>query len=180
MRHRTLLGVFSVLSSSIPQSLALTVNPRDTKRYKTKAFLPSSRVSIDPYPRLVEQPRAKLGPHILNRAIKMNPYTSAEGVGSSICVPCALCKDKREGSIPSRFTEVQHFSLQAACIREFKCTHTGARVFVCNVPSPVCNLYITFKTETHTDEGLPHTLEHLVFLGSKHYPYKVKCRRLNP
>jgi len=27
-------------------------------------------------------------------------------------------------------------------------------------------------TETNTDDGLPHTLEHLVFMGSKKYPYK--------
>lgn len=27
-------------------------------------------------------------------------------------------------------------------------------------------------TETHSNDGLPHTLEHLVFMGSKHLPYK--------
>lgn len=27
-------------------------------------------------------------------------------------------------------------------------------------------------TETTSDDGLPHTLEHLVFMGSKNYPYK--------
>lgn len=27
-------------------------------------------------------------------------------------------------------------------------------------------------TEAHTDDGLPHTLEHLVFMGSKQYPFK--------
>ena len=29
-------------------------------------------------------------------------------------------------------------------------------------------------TEAHDDDGLPHTLEHLVFMGSEEYPYKVK------
>ena len=28
-------------------------------------------------------------------------------------------------------------------------------------------------TEAHDDDGLPHTLEHLVFLGSEDFPYKV-------
>jgi predicted Zn-dependent peptidase len=28
-------------------------------------------------------------------------------------------------------------------------------------------------TEAHDDDGLPHTLEHLVFLGSENYPFKV-------
>lgn len=27
-------------------------------------------------------------------------------------------------------------------------------------------------TEAHDDDGLPHTLEHLIFLGSELYPYK--------
>ena len=30
-------------------------------------------------------------------------------------------------------------------------------------------------TEAHDDDGLPHTLEHLVFMGSENYPYKVRC-----
>lgn len=34
-------------------------------------------------------------------------------------------------------------------------------------------LYLTtIATEAHDDDGLPHTLEHLVFLGSELYPYK--------
>ena len=34
------------------------------------------------------------------------------------------------------------------------------------------------RTEAHDDDGLPHTLEHIVFMGSDQYPYKVRaCRR---
>jgi len=32
---------------------------------------------------------------------------------------------------------------------------------------------IISATEAHDDDGLPHTLEHLVFMGSEEYPYKV-------
>lgn len=36
------------------------------------------------------------------------------------------------------------------------------------------NIFFFFTaTEAHDDDGLPHTLEHLVFLGSEDYPYKV-------
>lgn len=31
---------------------------------------------------------------------------------------------------------------------------------------------ILAATEAHNDDGLPHTLEHLVFMGSEEYPYK--------
>lgn len=36
------------------------------------------------------------------------------------------------------------------------------------------NLFYAFNlaTEAHDDDGLPHTLEHLIFLGSQRYPYK--------
>lgn len=27
-------------------------------------------------------------------------------------------------------------------------------------------------TEAHDDDGIPHTLEHLIFLGSEDYPFK--------
>lgn len=30
----------------------------------------------------------------------------------------------------------------------------------------------SLATEAHDDDGLPHTLEHLIFLGSQRYPYK--------
>lgn len=30
-------------------------------------------------------------------------------------------------------------------------------------------------TEAHDDDGLPHTLEHLIFLGSDDYPFKAIC-----
>lgn len=32
--------------------------------------------------------------------------------------------------------------------------------------------YIFIATEAHDNDGMPHTLEHLIFLGSEDYPYK--------
>uniref|UniRef100_A0A914HDR4 Peptidase M16 C-terminal domain-containing protein n=1 Tax=Globodera rostochiensis TaxID=31243 RepID=A0A914HDR4_GLORO len=46
------------------------------------------------------------------------------------------------------------------------------RVLVAETPGPIVDGRITFVTETHSDDGLPHTLEHLVFMGSELYPYK--------
>ncbi|KAK9896120.1 zinc metalloprotease [Cystobasidium minutum MCA 4210] len=37
---------------------------------------------------------------------------------------------------------------------------------------PLCNLSGSVATEVFDDSGCPHTLEHLVFLGSEQYPYK--------
>jgi Zn-dependent M16 (insulinase) family peptidase len=40
------------------------------------------------------------------------------------------------------------------------------------VEGPLVNAFIVLATECLTNDGLPHTLEHLVFLGSEKYPYK--------
>ena len=54
------------------------------------------------------------------------------------------------------------------------------RIFVGVVDAVVINVkakqpkvqgYLCLPTETFDDDGLPHTLEHLIFMGSKKYPY---------
>ena len=37
---------------------------------------------------------------------------------------------------------------------------------------PIVSGYFLVATEAETDDGCPHTLEHLIFLGSEDYPYK--------
>ncbi len=49
---------------------------------------------------------------------------------------------------------------------------TGLTVVWANFESPLLNSYVTLATEIFTDSGVPHTLEHLIFLGSEQYPYK--------
>lgn len=41
-----------------------------------------------------------------------------------------------------------------------------------SLPSSQTNAYFIVATETFDDSGRPHTLEHLIFLGLKSYPYK--------
>ena len=45
-------------------------------------------------------------------------------------------------------------------------------IMMSRAESPIVNGYFCLATETHDNDGLPHTLEHLVFLGSEDYPYK--------
>ncbi|KAK0536901.1 hypothetical protein OC835_000659 [Tilletia horrida] len=49
---------------------------------------------------------------------------------------------------------------------------TGLTLYWVNFDSPLLNLYVTLATEIFNDSGVPHTLEHLIFLGSEKYPYK--------
>merc|ERR1712218_351759 len=48
----------------------------------------------------------------------------------------------------------------------------GLTVVLANAESPIVNGYFCLATEALDDDGLPHTLEHLIFLGSEDYPYK--------
>ena len=43
---------------------------------------------------------------------------------------------------------------------------------VAKAETPVVNGYFCLPTEAHDNDGLPHILEHLIFLGSDDYPYK--------
>jgi Zn-dependent M16 (insulinase) family peptidase len=45
-------------------------------------------------------------------------------------------------------------------------------VSIAQVEGPLVHGFFCLATEAHDDDGLPHTLEHLVFMGSEKYPYK--------
>lgn len=57
-------------------------------------------------------------------------------------------------------------------IKHFTSNVTGLRVVVAYVESPIVKGDLVFATEALDDDGLPHTLEHLVYLGSEDYPFK--------
>lgn len=49
---------------------------------------------------------------------------------------------------------------------------TGLNVVHLDYEAPLVNGYFVVPTEIFNDSGCPHTLEHLVFMGSEKYPYK--------
>ncbi|XP_053606710.1 uncharacterized protein C05D11.1-like [Plodia interpunctella] len=57
-------------------------------------------------------------------------------------------------------------------INKYVSGKTGLTVVIADVEGPVVNGFFCLATEAHDDDGLPHTLEHLIFLGSERYPYK--------
>ena len=54
----------------------------------------------------------------------------------------------------------------------YRSTLSGMRVAFVPAASPIVNGWFSFATKATSDDGLPHTLEHLVFMGSHKYPYK--------
>ncbi len=57
-------------------------------------------------------------------------------------------------------------------VRKYKSKHSPLRVVIADVDGPIVSGFFCLATEAHDDDGLPHTLEHLVFMGSDSYPYK--------
>jgi hypothetical protein len=72
----------------------------------------------------------------------------------------------------------------SAVITSYLSPSTHLRGLLIPTDEPICSLHIVLSTESngstgnnptawhHPDDGLPHTLEHLVFLGSLTHPHK--------
>ncbi|KAF9963915.1 hypothetical protein BGZ65_006325 [Modicella reniformis] len=72
----------------------------------------------------------------------------------------------------SNFKVVKEIDVNGHKITKFKSSQTGLTVVHIDNEGPIVNGYFTLATESFDDDGCPHTLEHLVFLGSELYPYK--------
>lgn len=74
----------------------------------------------------------------------------------------------------SHFRLLQKFQpdYSASVFTEYESQRTGMRVITINKKGPLVSGYFVLATEIHDDSGSPHTLEHLVFMGSRSYQYK--------
>jgi len=68
--------------------------------------------------------------------------------------------------------ELVSFEAAGIPVRRWKYPDSGLTVCLVRKQGPVVHGFFGIATEAHDDDGLPHTLEHLVFLGSEEYPYK--------
>lgn len=73
-----------------------------------------------------------------------------------------------------RFRKIQSFKTDYAptTITQYESERSGMRVVVADREGPKTSGYFTLATEILDDSGAPHTLEHLVFMGSRSYQYK--------
>jgi Zn-dependent M16 (insulinase) family peptidase len=52
-------------------------------------------------------------------------------------------------------------------VHKYKSSATGLIVVIAEVEGPVVNGYFCLATEANDDDGLPHTLEHVIFMVSE-------------
>lgn len=76
-------------------------------------------------------------------------------------------------SIESNFRLIQRFSTEyvRVSISQYISERTGMHLVVVDRIGPMVYGYFALATEIFDDSGSPHTLEHLVFMGSKSYKY---------
>uniref|UniRef100_A0A2S2PA73 Presequence protease, mitochondrial n=1 Tax=Schizaphis graminum TaxID=13262 RepID=A0A2S2PA73_SCHGA len=73
----------------------------------------------------------------------------------------------------NRFQLINYSKLESAIpVYKYKCLRTGITVVFGDIEGPLVQGYFTLATEAHDGDGIPHTLEHLIFLGSEDYPFK--------
>ncbi|KAL2867960.1 putative zinc metalloprotease, partial [Aspergillus lucknowensis] len=74
----------------------------------------------------------------------------------------------------SHFKQLQRFKpdYSPSEFVQYESQRTGMRVVVIDQKGPKVNGYFVLATEILDDSGAPHTLEHLVFMGSRNYRYK--------
>ena len=74
----------------------------------------------------------------------------------------------------SYFTTIQQFKAEYAptTLTQYRSERTGMNIVVVDQKGPKIQGFFALATEILDDSGAPHTLEHLVFMGSKSYKYK--------
>jgi Zn-dependent M16 (insulinase) family peptidase len=70
------------------------------------------------------------------------------------------------------FERIFNFEYESVPVVLYRCSKTGLRLALARVQSPTVHGYFAAQTEALDDYGCPHTLEHLIFMGSERYPYK--------
>lgn len=78
----------------------------------------------------------------------------------------------RAGPVADQWEIVYEIEYESVPIRMARHKRTGMALCLAEVKSPLVNGYFSVHTEAFDDCGEPHTLEHLIFMGSKNYPYK--------
>ncbi|TGZ84481.1 hypothetical protein EX30DRAFT_337006 [Ascodesmis nigricans] len=76
--------------------------------------------------------------------------------------------------MPSNFRTVTSFKTDYSTsnVTKYESTRTGLTAVVVDRKGPKVHGFFALATEILDDSGAPHTLEHLVFMGSRSYEYK--------
>ncbi|KAI8067714.1 Metalloenzyme, LuxS/M16 peptidase-like protein [Gilbertella persicaria] len=69
---------------------------------------------------------------------------------------------------------------ESILVNRYKSSKTGLVAIHADIQGPLVSGFLTLATKVTNNDGCPHILEHLVFLGSEKYPYKGTLDSLAP
>ncbi|KAJ1311433.1 hypothetical protein OPQ81_009922 [Rhizoctonia solani] len=131
----------------------------------------------NPNPRLQRDALPVHAANFKSRFLQFRPLataaTSTSPIANQLPHPMALSTDA--GTFDTRnFELLQRVKLDYAEVEvtKWRSKVTGLTVLHIDYDAPIVKGYFVLATEIFNDSGCPHTLEHLVFLGSEQYPYK--------
>lgn len=87
-----------------------------------------------------------------------------------MCSPCGDCCSSYD-AISDYETIHSCLANETIPVTKYTSKSSGLTVVHAEIEGPIITGYICVPTRATNDEGLPHALEHLVFYGSKSYPY---------
>ena len=86
--------------------------------------------------------------------------------------------DEHTVTMTDNWIRSPEYTVAGGVVRVYTSSVTGLRGLLVVTDEPLCSLHVVIATEadtndwSHKDDGLPHTLEHAIFMGSERYPYK--------
>lgn len=143
-------------------------HPRSYEGFMLRSLKPS-RLGISSSTLVTAQLRSN---HLNTRRPSAFTFSSSSRLSAMVNSTSTSSSAKTEDY--GHFSLLQSVDVEYAPVKvsKWRSERTGLTVVVGNHSSPVTNGYFTIASEIFDDTGRPHTLEHLVFLGSKDYPYK--------
>ncbi|UJR26968.1 hypothetical protein I4U23_008275 [Adineta vaga] len=70
----------------------------------------------------------------------------------------------------SNFNFISSYCEPTFNVDKYQSNKTGMKLYHINLPLPLIKLEICVQTKPYDDTGCAHTLEHLIFMGSRQYP----------
>lgn len=130
--------------------------------------------------RLFSRATPRSSPFLIPPSLRLRPSTLHSRALTTLSTMTASVSTSTRKSAPppvqlGNFDLVTCFTppyAQGITLEKWVSRQTGLAVFWADFPSPMLECNIVLATEIFNDSGCPHTLEHLVFLGSEKYPYK--------
>ena len=88
------------------------------------------------------------------------------------CNPTDFTNQPKQSTMPCEDPICKHWELitnitidDTLPVYKYRSKRTGLTIVLAPGESPIVNGYFCLATEAFDDDGLPHTLEHLIFLG---------------